>query len=193
MIQTRSSLVYAMFALTLVQCVFRCLLLDSSWDPCSWLHWILSFCQCCFLVAESCPALCDPLDCSPPTFSVHGICWARILEWVTISFSKGSSQHRYRAHVSCIGRRFFTPEPPGKPSFCQYTWSKCRVWVCSSHPHGWLWLHQVCSAKCKLSSFLVWWLSFLLSNLRLLETIWTLFGGFWRIDLMCAVCGRRML
>ena len=38
------------------------------------------------LVTQSCPALCDPMDCSPPGSSVHGIFQPRILEWVTISF-----------------------------------------------------------------------------------------------------------
>ena len=42
-------------------------------------------------VAQSCPTLCDPMDCSPPCSSVHGILQARILEWVAISFSRGSS------------------------------------------------------------------------------------------------------
>ena len=57
--------------------------------------------------AQSCPTLCDPVDCSPPGFSVHGILQARILAWVTISFSRGSSQPRDRTWVSCIrGRRF---------------------------------------------------------------------------------------
>ena len=40
-------------------------------------------------VAQSCPTLCDPVDCSPPGSSVHGILQARILEWVAISFSRG--------------------------------------------------------------------------------------------------------
>ena len=59
-------------------------------------------------VAQSCPTLCDPMDCSPPGSSVHGIFQARILEWVAISPSRGSSQTRDRTHVSCIfytGRR----------------------------------------------------------------------------------------
>ena len=72
------------------------------------------FCCCCF-VDKSCPSLCDPMDCSPPGSSVHGICQARILEWVAISFSGGSSQSRMEpASLALIGR-FFTPEPPGKP------------------------------------------------------------------------------
>ena len=43
------------------------------------------------VVAQSCLTLCDPMDCSPPGSSVHGILWARILEWVAISFSRESS------------------------------------------------------------------------------------------------------
>ena len=43
------------------------------------------------LVAQSCLTLCDPMDCSPPSSSVHGILQARILEWVSISFSRVSS------------------------------------------------------------------------------------------------------
>ena len=47
-------------------------------------------CLCC-LLAWLCPTLCNPMDCSPPSSSVHGISQARILEWVAISFSRGSS------------------------------------------------------------------------------------------------------
>ena len=47
---------------------------------------------------------CDPMDCSPPGSSVHGISQARILEWVAISFSRGSFRPRNGTHVSCIGR-----------------------------------------------------------------------------------------
>ena len=48
------------------------------------------------------------MDCSPPGSSVHGILQARILEWVTIPFSRDSSQPRDQTHVSCIAGRFFT-------------------------------------------------------------------------------------
>ena len=58
-------------------------------------------------VAQSCPTLCNPVDCSPPGSSVHGVLQARILEWVAISFSRGSSRPRDRTQVSHIaGRRF---------------------------------------------------------------------------------------
>ena len=64
-------------------------------------------------VAQSCPTLCYPMDCSPPGSSVHGILQARILEWVAISFSRGSSQPGDRTQVSRIAGRRFTSEPPG--------------------------------------------------------------------------------
>ena len=55
---------------------------------------LASPCSCC-LVAKSCPTLCDPMDCSPPACSVHGIFLARILEWVAMSSSRGSSRPFY--------------------------------------------------------------------------------------------------
>ena len=58
-------------------------------------------------VAQSCPTLCDPMDCSPPGSSIHGIFQARILEWVAISFSRRSSWPRDWTWVShIVGRRF---------------------------------------------------------------------------------------
>ena len=58
-------------------------------------------------VAQSCPTLCNPMDCSPPGSLVHGIFQAWILEWVAISFSRGSSQPRDRTQVShVVGTRF---------------------------------------------------------------------------------------
>ena len=54
---------------------------------------------------QSCLTLCDPMDCSLPGSSVHWIFQARILEWVTISFSRGSSQPRDWTGVSCIAGR----------------------------------------------------------------------------------------
>ena len=58
-------------------------------------------------VTQSCLTLCDPMDCSPPGSSLHGILQARVLESVAISFSRGSSRPRDRTQVSHIpGRRF---------------------------------------------------------------------------------------
>ena len=58
---------------------------------------------------KSCPTLCNPMGCSLPGSSIHGISQARVLEWVAISFSRGSSWPRGRTQVSHIaGRRFTT-------------------------------------------------------------------------------------
>ena len=61
----------------------------------------------CVISCFSCLTLCHPMDCSPPGSSVHGILQARILEWVLISYSRGSSQPRDQTPVpcnSCFGR-----------------------------------------------------------------------------------------
>ena len=68
--------------------------------------------------AQLCPTLCDPMDCSTPGFFVHGIFQARILEWVVISSSRGSSLPRDWTRVSlpsALVGRFLTSEPHGKP------------------------------------------------------------------------------
>ena len=59
-------------------------------------------------VAQSCPTLCEPMGCSLPGSSVHGIFQAIVLEWIAISFSRGSSQPGDQTWVSCIAARFFT-------------------------------------------------------------------------------------
>ena len=76
----------------------------------------LGYCkQCCYEhwkseseVAQSCPTLRDPMDCCPPGSSIHGIFQARVLEWVAISLSRRSSQHRDWTQVSRIVGRHFT-------------------------------------------------------------------------------------
>ena len=60
------------------------------------------------LVAQSCPTLCDPMDCSPLGSSVHGISQARIPRWVAIPFSRVSSWPTDWIQVSCIAGRFLT-------------------------------------------------------------------------------------
>ena len=66
-------------------------------------HWPV-----CWLVTQSCPTLCNPVDCGPPGSAVHGILQARILEWVASSLSRISSWPRNRTRVSIIAGRFFT-------------------------------------------------------------------------------------
>ena len=74
---------------------------------------ILTYCMCVLS-----PALCDPMDRSLSGSSVHGILQAKILEWVAISYSRGSSWPRDWTHiswVSCIAGKVFTTVAPGKP------------------------------------------------------------------------------
>ena len=67
------------------------------------------------LVTQSCPTLCDPMDCSLPGSSVYEISQAQTLEWVAISFSRGSSWTRDQTCIPCTAGKFFITEPPGKP------------------------------------------------------------------------------
>ena len=74
-------------------------------------------CMCvCAKSLQSCLTLRDPMDCSLPGSSVHGILQERMQEWVASSCSRGSSQPRDRTRVSCMASGFFTPgatwEPP---------------------------------------------------------------------------------
>ena len=71
--------------------------------------WYVCVCVCVWYakLLQSCLTLCDPMDCSLPGFSLHGILQARILEWVVMPSSGGSSRPRNRTwlfYVSCIGR-----------------------------------------------------------------------------------------
>ena len=71
------------------------------------------FCIYCCLVAKSCLTLCNPMAQEAP-LSIHRIFQARILDWVAISFSRGSSWPRYQTQVSSFAGEFFNAKPPGK-------------------------------------------------------------------------------
>ena len=69
-------------------------------------------------LSQSCPKLCDPMDCNLPGSSIHGIFQARILQWVAFSYSRESSPPTDRTHISvspALAGRFFTTAPPGQP------------------------------------------------------------------------------
>ena len=87
-----------------------------------WLY--ICVCVLCYSVRSD--SLRPP--CSPPGSSVHGILQARILEWVAISFSRGSSRPRDRTPISSTAGGFFTTVPPGKPSSL-YILDLCLNWV----------------------------------------------------------------
>ena len=77
------------------------------------------------------------MDCSLPGSSVHRISQARVLDWVSISFSRGVSWPRDQSPVSCIARRFIvvfflTNESPGKPYSYIFTLFLCSIWYCSA-------------------------------------------------------------
>ena len=75
-------------------------------------------------VTQSCLTCCDPMDCSPPASSVHGIIQARILERVAVSFSRRSSLPRDQTGVSCIAGTFFTIWATREPQICYIHKSK---------------------------------------------------------------------
>ena len=116
---------------------------------------------CCSLVTKSRPTLCNAMDCSPPGSSVHGILQARILEWIAISFSRGSSWPMEPTRVSCICRQIL---------YLWATWEAlCDQLLLFSHQFASnsLWPHglqhtrppcplpspRVCSSSCPLN----WW------------------------------------
>ena len=68
------------------------------------------------ILAKSCPTLCNPMDCSPPGSSVHGIFQARILEWVAIPFFRISSLPRDRTCISYMQACSFSLGPPRSPT-----------------------------------------------------------------------------
>ena len=84
--------------------------------------------------------LCNPTDYNLSGFSVHGILQARILEWIAIPFSRGTSQPRGRTLVSCIAGRFFTVWATGK----SFMFIVCSIFkrCCSNNI-----LHPTCSSR----------------------------------------------
>ena len=84
------------------------------------LCYTIGLCWLCILymkvnVAQSCPTLCDPVDCSPPGSSVLGILQPRILEWVAIPFSRGPSRPQDRTGICFIAGRFLQLSYQGSP------------------------------------------------------------------------------
>ena len=72
------------------------------------------------LVPHSYLTLCDPMDCGPPGSSVHGILQARILEWVAVSFSRGSPDPGMEPGSPALQADSLLTEPPGKPNVYIY-------------------------------------------------------------------------
>ena len=81
---------------------------NSFSDISSHCYLSLGVCALCVLVAKSCLTLYNPMDYKPPGSYVHGVLQARILEWVAMFFSRGSTQLKNQTRVSSTGGRFFT-------------------------------------------------------------------------------------
>ena len=93
----------------------------------------------CVLVAQSCPTVCDSMDCSPPGSPVHGILQAWILEWVAISFCKWSFWPRDITEIFLTEGSFFTIWATGEVLVTQSCSTLCNVVDCSlpgSSVHG---------------------------------------------------------
>ena len=69
----------------------------------------------CVLSLHLCPTVCNHMDLNLPGLSIHGFLQARILEWVAMPSSRGSSQPRDGTGISCIAGGFFILAPPAKP------------------------------------------------------------------------------
>ena len=79
---------------------------------------------------------CNPMDWSLPGSSAHGSFQARKLEWVDISFSRGSFWPRDQIHISWLAAKFFTTEPPGKVQKCTLVQSLWKTnWIQYTHTH----------------------------------------------------------
>ena len=118
------------------------------------------------LVTQSFPTLCDPMDCSPPGSSVHGILQARILEWLAICFSRESSRPRDRTQVSCIADGFFTIWATREalllvhyysPSVLQWKELRLRKVACPGS-HNWVAGsgHELVSVRLQSSCCIIW-------------------------------------
>ena len=83
-------------------------------DPGLWSLALVSAPSLGVLVAQLYPTLCDPMDCSPPGSSVHGILQARILEWVAISFQEVFPTQGWNPGLPIAGNSL-SAKPPGKP------------------------------------------------------------------------------
>ena len=96
------------------------------------------------LFAKSCLIVCGPVVWSQPSSSVHGISQARILEWVAISFSRGSSQPRDRTCVSFISSRLFTDwATRGEAPWCCVGFCHTLTWISHGYTFWWWWSWSV--------------------------------------------------
>ena len=107
---------------------------------CVYVHTYVRLCMLSHLVMSN-SVMSNPMDCSPPGSSVHGIFHARILEWVAVPFSRGSSQSRDRTHVSHIAGDSLPAEPQGKPKNTGVGNLSILQWIFLTQESNWGLLH----------------------------------------------------
>ena len=123
--------------------------LPDTKSPCR--QWVLC------LVTQSCPTLCNPMDCS------HGILQARILEWVAIPFSRGSSQCKDWTQVSGIAGRFFTIWAPREAQIVSKTTANLKSRMISKKDFSWMavrWKRYVTSMSWASEGIQITWQCF---------------------------------
>ena len=118
---------------------------------------------------QSCPTLCDPMDCSPSGSSIHGILQARILEWNAIPFSRGSSLLRDRTQLSCTVGRFFTIWANRKALTCTQP--------CSEQWKTQLEKQQADPSYCEAYGPVTMWEGFFLNFIYFIFWLWWVFAA----------------
>ena len=102
------------------------------------------------LATQSCLTLCDPMDCSPPGFSVHKVLQARILEFASISFARASFQPRYQTWISCFAGGFFT-------IWATREATRTLEWVAYTFSRGFSWLRNQIRVSCIAGGLFTSW------------------------------------
>ena len=92
------------------------------------------------MLSQLCPTFCNPMDCSPPSPSVHGILQARILQWVARPSFRDSSQPRDQTQVSCTAGGFFTSQATREAHSLRCPWELVGIfllpWWFGAHRYG---------------------------------------------------------
>ena len=156
------------------------------------------------LVSQLYLTLCDPMNCNLPGSSVHEILQARILDWVAIPFSRGSSQPRDQTWVCCIVGRFFTISSTKKtstwkdtctPVFIAALFTIARTWKQPKCPLTEEWIKKICyiytmeyysaTKKNKIMAFTVTWMD--LEIVILSEVSQTVKEKYHMTSLICGI------
>ena len=132
------------------------------------------------LVTQSCLSLCDPMGCSPPGSSVHGILQARKLEWVAIRFFRDVRDPEMEPRSSALQADSLLPEPPGKPIANNYRSSSSNL------PRSFPYLF-IADDALRLCSVFTWWMGGGITHFARSENAQILIFRFSSVQLLCHV------